>query len=220
VTHPVTHERPARGSARLPGKLPTRLPERLARELPGEAAMRCERNALVTTMESLTDEEFERGRTLCAGWAPRDVLAHVMGVDEQLGVYLRAAGRVSRGNARVVSGARRASRQQLLARARQWADRPGIRGRLLAFPTLGDLCMHHQDVLRGLGRARELPEYASAACLREGALLGAARRLQVRVVPTDGGRPLGRGREVRGTREALGLWLAGRQGLEAELAFG
>lgn len=194
--------------------------ERLARDLPGEAAMRCERNALVTTMESLTDEEFEHGRTLCAGWAPRDVLAHVMGVDQQFGVYLRAGGRVSRGNARVVSGSRGTSRQQLLAQARRWADQPGIRGRLLAFPTLGDLCMHHQDVLRGLGRSRQLPEYASAACLREGALLGASRLLQFRAVPTDGGRPLGRGREVRGTREALGLWLAGRPGLEAELTFG
>ena len=84
---------------------------------------------------------------------------------------------------------------------------------------LGDLAVHHQDVIRGLGRHRKVPDASAAAILREGVLLGSKRLLTHRVVPTDGGRALGRGRTVRGMREALGLWLAGRSGLDRELTF-
>ena len=43
-------------------------------------------------------------------------------------------------------------------------------------------------------------------------MLGPHRLLRYRVVPDDGGRPMGRGAVVRGSSEALGLWLAGRTG--------
>jgi hypothetical protein len=38
-------------------------------------------------------------------------------------------------------------------------------------------------------------------------------------VLTDGDRAVGRGREVRGTREALGMWLSGRDSVADELEF-
>jgi len=83
--------------------------------------------------------------------------------------------------------------------------------------------VHHQDVLRGLGRTREVPVHVAAAIFREGVVLstGTSRSLLThRVEPTTpGGHPLGRGQRVRGSTEALGLWLAGRRGLEAELDF-
>jgi uncharacterized protein (TIGR03083 family) len=187
--------------------------------LPGERALRDERQALVDTVSSLTPEEFEAATTLCEGWAPRDVLAHVMGVDKELGEYFRAGGWVNTANEVIVGKARRRSREDLLAEAEQWAANPGLQSRLSAIALLGDNAIHHEDILRPLGRTRDIPEASANAILREGAFLGAAKLLRFRVVPTDGGRALGRGTVVRGTRADLGLWLAGRQGVDARLEF-
>lgn len=170
-------------------------------------------------MRSLTDEQFESAPTLCDGWAPRDILAHVMGVDQAPLEYVRAGGWVGTGNELIVRKARRLSRDELTARAERWLAQPAPWTRVSASWLLGDNAMHHQDVLRPLGRTREVPEAARNAILREGAFLGARRLLHYRVEPTDGGRALGRGQVVRGTREALGLWLAGRVVVETELDF-
>lgn len=187
--------------------------------LPGEQALRTERAAIVETMHSLTSEEFESAPTLCAGWAPRDILAHVMGVDRALLQYFRAGGWISTGNALIVRRARANSRDELLREADEWQDRPAPWTRAGALWLLGDNGIHHQDVLRPLGRTRDIPEETASAMLREGALLGARRLAQYRVEPTDGGRAIGRGQVVRGTREALAMWLGGRQGVETELDF-
>ena len=170
-------------------------------------------------MRSLDTATFETAPTLCDGWAPRDILAHVMGVDRALTEYVRAGGWVNTGNELIVRKARSRSAEDLLEEAERWIDRPAPWTRVSALFLLGDNAIHHQDVLRPLGRTREIPEESRNAILREGAFLGARRLLHYRVEPTDGGRPLGRGEVVRGTSEALGLWLAGRQGIEAELEF-
>lgn len=187
--------------------------------LPGERALREERAAIVATMWSLTPDEFESAPTLCDGWAPRDILAHVMGVDRALPEYLRAGGWVNTGNELIVRKARAKSREQLLSEAERWQSRPAPWTRVAAAFLLGDNAIHHQDVLRPLGRTRDIPDASANAMLAEGAFLGARRLLQYRVQPTDGGMPLGRGQTVCGTREALGMWLAGRQGIEGELDF-
>ena len=187
--------------------------------LPGEQALREEREAIVATMHSLTPDEFESAPTLCEGWAPRDILAHVMGVDRALPQYFRAGGWVNTGNALIVRKARAKSRDELLREADEWQDRPAPWTRVVAAWLLGDNAIHHQDVLRPLGRTRDIPDASANAMLREGALLGARRLTQYRVEPTDGGRALGRGQVVRGNREALAMWLAGRQGVEPELHF-
>lgn len=187
--------------------------------LPGERALREERRALLETVTSLTPDEFESATTLCEGWAPRDVLAHVMGVDKEFGEYVRAGGWVSTANEVIVGKARQRSRDDLLAEAQLWADNPALQSRMAAIGLLGDNAIHHEDILRPLGRTRDTPEASANAMLREGAVLGAARLLRYRVEPTDGGWPLGRGHVVRGTRADLGLWLAGRQGVDARLEF-
>ena len=187
--------------------------------LPGERALREERQALVATVLDLTPQEFESAPTLCEGWAPRDVLAHVMGVDKAFAEYLLAGGWVNTANEVIVRKARKKSREDLLAAAQHWAPRPGPGSKVGALALLGDNAIHHEDILRPLGRTREIPEASSNAILREGAFLGAQRLLRYRVVPTDGGIALGRGQVVRGTRADLGLWLAGRKGLEDRLAF-
>lgn len=188
--------------------------------LPGERALREERRDLVATMHSLTAEHFEQGRTLCEGWAPRDILAHVMGVDVAMPDYLRSGGWINTGNELIVRKARRRSASELLAAADTWISQPAPWTRVSAAWLLGDNAIHHQDVLRPLGRTRDIPDASKAAILREGVFLGAKKLVRYRVEPTDGGRPLGRGIPVRGTREALGMWLAGREGYDGELSFG
>lgn len=187
---------------------------------PLERAYLAERRAFVATLETLTDDEFETGTTLCEEWAPRDVLAHLLGIDRGIGEYVRSFGNIGKANARLVERYRSLGRDELMAEANRWADQPSAFIRPMAAFFLGDLAMHHQDVLRGLGRSRELDPTLRRALLREGVTLGGLRLLRYRVVPDDGLRPLGRGTEVRGSSEALALWLAGRKGIEAELEFG
>ena len=187
--------------------------------LPGERALRDERRALVDTVAGLSPDEFEAATTLCEGWAPRDVLAHVMGVDKEFGEYVRAGGWVTTANEIIVNKARQRSPEDLLAEAQEWADQPGLQSRMSAPWLLGDNAIHHEDILRPLGRSRVIPEASANAMLREGAFLGATKLLRFRVEPTDGGRPLGRGEVVRGTRADLGLWLAGRNGVDSLLQF-
>jgi uncharacterized protein (TIGR03083 family) len=188
-------------------------------KFPGEHDLRVERALLVETLASLTDEEFESGPTLCEGWAPRDVLAHLLGSDTQLYRYVLALGRVDKANAQMVDAEKGKSRARLERRAEHWAAHPAPLSRPIAGFLLGDVAIHHQDVLRALGRRRVLPQASADAVYREGAMLGFRTLLTHRAVPLDGARPLGRGAEVRGTREALGMWLAGRAGIESELEF-
>lgn len=187
---------------------------------PGEKDYRAERRALMATMESLTREELESGTTLCEGWAPRDILSHLIGIDQALGEYAKAGGLVNKANARIVERMRRLSSDELLAKGREWAEKPAWTSLVASYGLLGDVAIHHQDVLRGLGRHRDVPPGVAAAILREGTILGIARLKDHRVVATDTGRKVGRGRVVRGTAEALGMWLAGRRSVESELVFG
>ena len=187
---------------------------------PGETDYRSERRAVLATMESLTAEELESGPTLCEGWAPRDVLGHLIGIDEAPAEYVKAGGNVHKANARLVERFRALSADELLARAREWAEQPATLSVIASFGLLGDLGVHHQDVIRGLGRRREVPPKVAAAILREGMVLGAPKLRRYRVEATDTGRQVGRGQVVRGTAEQLGMWLAGRRSVEPELVFG
>jgi uncharacterized protein (TIGR03083 family) len=187
---------------------------------PAEKDYRAERRALLATMESLTRDDFETGTTLCEGWAPRDVLSHLLGIDEAVGEYAKAFGNVNKGNARIVERMRTLSSDELLDKARRWADKPARTSLLASYGLLGDLAIHHQDVLRGLGRHRDVPPASARAILREGTVLGISKLKDHRVEATDTGRKVGRGRVVRGTAEALGMWLSGRRSVEAELVFG
>lgn len=66
---------------------------------PGEDALRAERSAFVGTVSALAPDLFETGPTLCAGWAPRDVLAdHRVVPTDDVGRAV-GVGRVVRGPA-------------------------------------------------------------------------------------------------------------------------
>ncbi|WP_285941175.1 maleylpyruvate isomerase family mycothiol-dependent enzyme [Actinomadura xylanilytica] len=188
---------------------------------PYEDEQRAERLRLIETLEQLPDEEFDTGTTLCAGWAPRDVLGHLIGAD-YLATYLRFGTRFNAANQAQADRVRHLPRARLEEWARAWAAAPSATSRLGAAVMLGDLGVHHQDIRRGLGRPREVPDSVATAIFREGVHLSFwlnRRLLRHRVVPTDGHRPIGRGPEVRGTREALGMWLAGRDPVSGELDF-
>ncbi|HVF04585.1 MAG TPA: maleylpyruvate isomerase family mycothiol-dependent enzyme [Frankiaceae bacterium] len=186
---------------------------------PAENDYLAERRAFLATVESLTPEEFETGPTLCAGWAPRDVLGHLLGIDEAVTEYVKAAGQINKANARLVERFRALDRDALLARAREWAEHPALLSRAASYGLLGDLAVHHQDVVRGLGRRRDVPPASARAILREGTIMGAGKLRRYRVEATDTGRKIGRGQVVRGTAEQLGMWLTGRRSVEPELVF-
>ena len=194
--------------------------------------LRAERRRVITTLEGLSDREFDHGRTLCAGWSPRDVLGHLIGIDYfaasygglLLGDPRTFARRLDEANARQTERVREMPRTRLMDWAATWAVRPSPTTRMAARFLLGDLAVHHQDIVRGQGLSRELPDAVSAAVLREGLFLSSALNRRIfahRVVPTDGGRPAGprSAPQVRGTREALGLWLTGRDDVVPELDF-
>lgn len=188
---------------------------------PYEDELRAERFRLIETLEGLSDEEFDSGTTLCEAWAPRDVLGHVIGLD-YLATYLPYGPRINDANQAQADRARRMPRERLMEWARDRAANPSLTTRLAAGVLLGDLGTHHQDIVRGLGRTREVPDVVATAIFREGLQLSLwlnRRVLRHRLVPTDGGRPVGRGPEVRGPREALGLWLSGRDSAAEDLAF-
>lgn len=190
---------------------------------PGEDALRAERSAFVGTLSALDAGVFESGPTLCAGWAPRDVLAHLLGLDDGGGDYLRPdllTRWLAAGNERQVARYQTMGRGELLARARRWAAEPAPHARAAAVFLLGDVSVHHQDVLRANALDYAVPRASASAVYREGVVLSGTRLLHNRVVPTDGiGRPVGVGRSVRGPALVLGLWLSGRDGVEPELTF-
>lgn len=89
----------------------------------GQAAARAARTAFLDTVAGLTDAEFDDGPTLCAGWAPRDVLAHLIGTAD-VGRYLRTPWRVHRINEQAAVAGRRQRRDTLIAMGRRWAQMP------------------------------------------------------------------------------------------------
>jgi uncharacterized protein (TIGR03083 family) len=192
-------------------------------KFPGEDALRRERTRLMETIESLTDDEFENGRTLCAGWAPRDILAHVVGIDSYLTYFKPSGLTINRGNAVMIRNGRDLSRAELTERGWSATKQPSLDGRAMAWMfNTGDCAMHHQDILRGLGKPHDVSPETAAALFHEGKVWRFlnAKPMRNRVIPTTpGGSPWGRGPEVRGTTEALALWMAGREGIASELEF-
>jgi uncharacterized protein (TIGR03083 family) len=187
---------------------------------PAESELRRERLSVLETFRSLRPDEFESAPTLCSGWAPRDVLSHLLGQEEGRLVYATSFGRFAKANERIVVRGRARGRGELLARAALWARFPSVSSRIAAYGLLGETAIHHQDVLRPLGRRSEISDAAKRAMLCTAAVLGPGRLLGSRVVPSDlPGCAFGVGRRVAGPSDALALWLSGRGDVEDELEF-
>jgi hypothetical protein len=183
------------------------------------SALTFERLRLMRTLETLSVDQFRRGPTLCDKWSPRDVLAHVIGTDHPQ-LVLGSAATV---NARSIARYQGLSDSSLMDLGWRVAERPSRFGRALGSLLAGDAAVHHRDVVRALKIDSGVGAASAGRIFWEGVNLdfwSARRLLRHRVHPTTaGGRRVGRGRAVRGSSEALGMWLAGRAGIEAELDF-
>ena len=136
------------------------------------------------------------------------------------GEYVRAKGNIARANAEIVERARARPRAELMAAAEPWATRPPLTTRSAAVFLLGDTAIHHQDILRGAGRSRDVP----APCA--GGHPAGGRRARARTAcsatgwcPTTAVDPWVGARWCGARSEALGLWLAGRTTVESDLVF-
>ncbi|MCB0973500.1 MAG: maleylpyruvate isomerase family mycothiol-dependent enzyme [Actinobacteria bacterium] len=169
-----------------------------------------ERRNLLSTLSQLDDATFETGSTLCDGWAPRDVLAHLIGIDEQAARYVLNGPFVNRVNAEIIDEARRLSRDQIMAQAARWGGYVPFTSRAIAFHMLGDLGIHHLDIAVPNNVDVVQDPRVEAAAYRVGALMGARKLLNHKLVPTDHQWTLGRGTTVEGPCALLGVWASGR----------
>jgi uncharacterized protein (TIGR03083 family) len=184
-----------------------------------------ERSDLAALAAELSPAQWE-APTLCGQWRVRDVVAHTISFDDlspaQLAVVF-AKGRLSvnRINAIGVAAYADHSTEQLCelvrARVRPSGLAAGSGGRL----ALTDNMIHHQDIRRPLGLAREIPEDRLRAALqfaRTAPLIrGAWRARGVRLVATDIDWTAGTGPVVSGTGEALLMAMAARPAAIADL---
>ena len=173
-----------------------------------------------TYLAGLEEPDWERP-SLCDGWRVRDVVGHILDGNE-----LRLATLPFR-LARFGFSSDRSGRHHSIARAEgrppasllhDFLTRDRWAGTCRVFPprlVLLDRLVHHQDVRRGLGHPRAVPEERLVACLdatpRLGSVFGARRRTKgLRFEATDVDWSWGDGPTVRGPGEALLLTMLGR----------
>lgn len=181
-----------------------------------------ERRALAATLAGLSDDEWARP-SLCEGWSVRDVAAHVIahpqtGWRELAGMSLRNLGRGYNATVRreVQRLGRTRSPEQILA---DFTTYDGSRRKVPVTTVrepLIDALVHHQDIVRPLGRRHD-PDPVAAGVAADRALtlafLSGARtaKRRVRLVATDHDWSHGTGPVVEGRMVELLLVTMGRQ---------
>jgi uncharacterized protein (TIGR03083 family) len=184
-----------------------------------------ERADLAGFLTGLTPEQWD-APTLCSKWSVRDVVAHIISYDDLGPAGL--VGRFARGwflpdqvNQVGVEDYARLGPDQLLAvfsdRLRPAGLTAGFGGRI----GLVDGLIHHQDIRRALGAAREVPTQRLAEALpfaRTAPPIRAFWRARgLRLVATDLDWSSGSGPVVEGPAEPLLMAMAGRSAAVAEL---
>jgi uncharacterized protein (TIGR03083 family) len=176
-----------------------------------------EQAALVSLAATLTSEQFSTP-SLCTDWDVREVVVHAA-------AHIHGQQR----DASVLAGYRTRPDDDLVA----WLASPvkisrsrSARFRIFdAHVQLGELIIHHQDVLRSLGLSRAIPPDHLVTVLDFGfrrigslALAGARRRTRgLQVVATEPDWSWGRGAVLRGPAEAVLMATAGRSTAAQEL---
>ena len=185
---------------------------------------RAERADLAAYLEGLPPEAWD-APTLCADWSVREVVAHVLSY-EHLGpagvARLMARGRGFQGaNALALAEVRALPPARLIALLRDPRGPRGLTARFGGRIALVDGMIHHQDIRRALGAAREIPRERLRIALpfaRWAPPIGAWWRARgLRLVAPDIGWSAGRGPAVEGPAEALLLAMAGRSSVAVEL---
>ena len=190
------------------------------------ALAEAERTDFAAFLATLRPEQWDAA-TLCTGWRVRDVAAHVVSYDElgPLGLVRRLAQgrfRLDRTNAIGVARSRDRSPDELVAHLRRHTRPRGLTAGFGGRIGLVDGLVHHQDVRRPLGLARDVPPERLRAALPfaavSPAIRGSWRVRGLRVVATDLDWATGSGPEVRGLGEAVLMAIAGRPAVAGELS--
>ena len=185
-----------------------------------------ERTTFADFLTTLSPEQWD-APSLCAGWRVRDVVAHMISYDELdmsalARRLVRAAMWMDRANAIGVADYAGRSPEELVALIRKYARPRGLPAGFGGMIALVDCTIHHQDIRRPLGLAREIPPDQLRQVLRCALLApptGAAwrtRRLKLRATDVDFS--AGYGALVSGPAEPLLMAMAGRRGAVAALS--
>lgn len=186
---------------------------------------RAERVDLAALLQTLTPQQWEVP-SLCAGWRVRDVVAHMLSYEElNTGGLVRRFARgwflPGRTNAVGVADYAGYSPQQLLILLDDSLEPRGLTAGFGGRIALVDGMIHHQDIRRPLGIARDIPADRLGPALdfvRIAPTIGAFWRARgLRLVATDLDWSAGHGPEVHGPAEALLMAVAGRRGITDEL---
>ena len=186
-----------------------------------------ERSALADILETLTPAEWEHD-SLCPGWTVKDVAAHVISsadaaFGEVLWVMVRARGNFNR---MMFDDAKRRSARPTGEIVADYRRLDGSRRHppgTTRLDPLMDVLVHTQDIVRPLGRQRQMPAAASAAAAdrvwHSSFPFHARKRLAgVRLTATDISWTVGDGPVIEGPMGALLLLLTGRKVSQPELA--
>ena len=180
---------------------------------------RDERERFASFLDGLTPQQWN-SPTLCELWTVREVAIHTVSYDELstaglVGRFLKGRLNTERINAIGVADYADRSPEQITALIRAHAQPHGLTGGFGGKIALTDGMIHQQDIRRSIG----LPRTIDPARLRTAldfarfapTIRGAWRARGVRLVATDLDWAYGKGREVRGSGEALLMAMAGRR---------
>ncbi len=178
---------------------------------------RAEQEQFVHLLRSL-DEVDWASPSLCEGWSVRDVVVHTA-------AHIHNSQTDKALIRRFTVGPTTDLVAYLESAPHELTTSPRRERRLFAEVQRGELMVHQQDVRRSLGTSRDIPFDEVSAVLSFGlqpiGSLGQAfareRVGRLRLVTTDGDWSWGRGKEVRGSAEALLMATAGRESAVDEL---
>jgi uncharacterized protein (TIGR03083 family) len=177
-------------------------------------------------LASLGSEQWDRP-SLCVGWRIRDVAAHVVSYEEHGGADLIkrvAKARLRPGRLNEVALAEYAGcdPDELVELLRNHLTPRGATARFGGRVGLVDAMIHHQDMRRPLGLARQVPAERLLCALPFAVIVPPLRGFWhargVRLIATDLDWTRGSGPEARGPGEAVLMALAGRSGVARDLA--
>lgn len=182
-------------------------------------------------VEALDDEQY-RTPTLCAGWTPHEVAAHLLqpmlvGLGRFVLVSLRYRGDVDRTVDHVTRRLARRSRDEVVEQLREHAADRVSPPRVGPWGQLAEVCLHLRDIARPLGLTgphADAPEadwalllgYLTSPAVAP-TLVPPGRLDGVRLVG-PAGESWGTGAEARGPLEALAMAATGREVALAGLA--
>ena len=191
--------------------------------------VRAEQQELLALLVDLADEDWDRP-TLCEGWKVRDVVAHLVSMNEAgLTGFLQATVSIHWFNAIQVDRRTTVAPHELVDAFRRTMGLRGLGRVVPPSAMLVEVLVHGQDIRRSLGRRREiaserllvlLPRCVSVASYVPGfGFTGGRRRAaDLHLTATDLDWSWGRGPEVSGAAEALLLAVLGRPAALADLS--